>query len=185
MTRSASSEKKKPLPQGSAAWWARNVAGLIVLLFIMFRVPGINMGYQWVFSGLLKGNLEVVRHNRNLTTEQRMAAKMGNDFAYLLYLRDNTPRDAVILWPTMDQFRRTPDGSPSLFRGNMCDKLSAVRWLYPRKVVVHEEFGKTSWGKRVTHVGVVNGYNRDLVPYAVDSTYVVGVLPMEYPDVKP
>lgn len=175
-----SRKQNTPLPQRSAGWWLRNVAAVVFVGIVLLKTIPLNVGYQWVFSGLLKGNLEIIRHNRALTTEQRMGAKMGNDFAYLLFLRDNTPEDAVILWPTMSQFRESVDGHPSMFRGNMCDKLSAVRWLYPRKVVVHEEYGKTSWGKCVTHIGIVNGHNRELLSYPVDSLYTVGVLPVQH-----
>lgn len=174
-------KKSEPLPQSRFSWWAKNLAAVVLVAVVCTKAPGLNDGYNWLLNSYVKGNLETVRLYGNMTTEQRLQAKLGNDYSYLMFLRDNTPADAVILYPTRDQFRAGLGGQPSLFQGNLCDKLAAVRVLYPRKVVVHEEMGKSSWSKRITHIGIMNGQNRDLLAYPVDSTYTIGVLPVQAP----
>ena len=84
--------------------------------------------------------------------------KLGADYNYIIWLRDNTPEDAVIYYPSGGDFRA---GHPTIpqnpFNGKLIDKLTVVRALYPRKVVTEEEYGKTSWSQKITYVAIVNG----------------------------
>ena len=115
-----------------------------------------------------------------------MAIKLGADYNYIVFLRDNTPQDAIIYYPTGGDFRAShPAVEQNPFNGKLIDKLTAVRVLYPRKVVVESEYGKTSWSKKITHVAIVNGRNLDKVPYPVPENYVNGILPMKQPTNTP
>ncbi|MBP3775153.1 MAG: hypothetical protein ILA34_07380 [Bacteroidaceae bacterium] len=163
-------------------WLVRNALLLVVAGFLLSKVTRLNMSYSWLWNNYLKGNVEMIRQYPNLTYDEKMGMKLGADYQYLLWLRDNTPQDAVVYYPSAGDFRA---GHPAVqqnpFNGKLNDKLTAVRVLYPRRVVTEDEWGKTSWTAKVTHVGVVNGRNKDKVPYPVPDNFVIGALPMQQP----
>ena len=177
--------KKENNQKGNSlfSFWVKNLGAVILVYIIILKVSALNPGYDWLINSYLKGNLQMAKENSHLTMEERMSAKMGTDFSFLLYLRDNTLSDAVILYPTKADFTHDFMGQKSPFAGQIVDKLSAVRWLYPRRVVMHEEMGKSSWTKKVTHVAIVNGQGREYLSYPVDTTYNIGVLPIN-PNIK-
>ncbi len=153
------------------------VAGMGVLLFSM--VIGSNDAYNWMWNTFAPVNLESVKADKSLSPERLLARKLGVDFCYVMMIRDYTPTDAVVFWPSKDDFMATPEyGNKLPFRGTLVDKMSAIRFLYPRKVVIREELGKTPYAKRITHVGIVNGRNTEMLHYPVDSTAIHTILPV-------
>ena len=174
--------KAKTERRGFGTWFIRNGALLIVAGVLISKVPGLNQSYQWLWEGYLKSNLEAIKQYPDLSTDEKMAMKLGADYQYLAYLRDNTPKDAVIYWPSAGDFRSAPDSTQQTpFNGKLNDKLTAVRVLYPRRVVTENEYGKTSWSKKLTYIGIVNGHNTDKVHYPVPPQYTIGVLPVNAP----
>ena len=178
----------KPAPQKSAArrdlgtWLVRNLLLALVAALALSKVTKFNPSYDWLWNGYLKGNIETIKQYPQLSYDEKMGMKLGADYQYLVWLRDNTPADAVIYWPTAGDFRaQHPAVQQNPFNGKLNDKLTAVRVLYPRRVVTEDEWGKTSWSKKVTHVGVVNGKNVDKVPYSVADNFIIGALPMQPP----
>lgn len=166
------------------AWWVKNILLAIVVAFFLPRIVRSNPSYLWLIENYAKQNLELIKGNPDLTFDQKMQAKLGSDYSFLMYLRDNTPATAVIYYPSRKQMTDSINGQPSVFQGNLCDKLSAVRILYPRRVVVEQELGRTSWSRKLTHAGIVGRHGKDLLHYAVDSTYTIGVLPLRQEDLK-
>lgn len=153
------------------------VAGMGVLLFS--KVIGNNDAYSWMWNTFAPVNLESIKTDKSLSPEQRLARKLGVDFNYVMMIRDYTPTDAVVFYPGKGDFMATPEyGNKLQFRGTLVDKMSAIRFLYPRKVVIREELGKTPYAKRITHVGIVNGRNAEMLHYPVDSTTMHTILPV-------
>lgn len=164
------------------SWFVRNGVLLLTGYLFLTKAPFINPVYVWLRDNYLKSNMEIIKQYPDATYDQKMALKLGGDYNYILFLRDNTPEDAVIYYPSGGDFRAThPAIEQNPFNGKLIDKLTVVRALYPRKVITEEEYGKTSWSKKITHVAIVNGKNRDKLPYPVGENYVNGVLPVKQP----
>ncbi len=74
---------------------------LVVVIAAVILALGYNLfdGYRWVVEGLILKNLQVIRQYPDLSIEQKRAAKLGFDYAFLDYTKKNTPDDAVILFP--------------------------------------------------------------------------------------
>lgn len=182
---SSPKENKSVAPRGPVkrdvfTWLWRNLLLAVVAWILIALGPRQMFGYSWVEQNYLKENIDFIRKYNYLTTEQRLETKLGVDYNYLLYLRDNTPSDAVIYYPSSGDFLKdqNPDDLAK-FNGKLCDKLSAVRVLYPRKVVVESEWGKTSWSKKVTHIAIVNGQNLDKITYPIAPDIQHTVLPVK------
>ncbi len=136
--------------------------------------------YMWAWKDYVCDNVTKITRMSDVPMERRMVMKLGPDYKYLMFLRDATPTNAVIYYPTSADFTTTMPGRPDHhFTGRLNDKLSAVRVLYPRRVVTEDEFGVTSWSKKITHVAIVNGRNIDKLPYKAPDGYDTGVLPMD------
>lgn len=164
---------------GLGARLALNLLVAVVGLVLLSKAVGNNDSYNWLWNTFVPSNLEGAKMVEGMTPEQRLAAKLGTDFRYVMMLRDETPDSAVVYFPSKDDFLATPSYGENLnFSGALTDKMTAIRFLYPRKVVIESELGRTSYAKRITHVGVVNGKNVNLLPYPVDSTVMHTVLPV-------
>ncbi|HVI44697.1 MAG TPA: hypothetical protein VM802_07500 [Chitinophaga sp.] len=136
-------------------WLGKNtvlaaIAGMIIY-FIIKSLPG----YDWVCNDMLKSNMETISLYPDLTTDQKLEIKLGKSYGYLRYVKEQTPENAVILFPGAEAF--SPPGQKSDYTGEPYNKLWALRFLYPRKLVIPSEMGKTSYYRKVTHIAVVNG----------------------------
>ncbi len=153
------------------------VVGVGVLLF--HKVISSNEAYGWLWNTFAPNNLESVKYAKNMSLAQRMSLKLGVDFNYIMVMRDFTPDSAIVFYPSKEDFLATPKyGDKLQFSGTMTDKMTAIRFLYPRKVVVSGELGKTPYAKRITHVGIVNGKNVEMLHYPIDSTMMYTILPI-------
>ncbi|MEG1581499.1 MAG: hypothetical protein RR386_09620, partial [Bacteroidaceae bacterium] len=110
---------KKKTNNDGFSFWAKNLGAVLLVYVLLLKIPTLNVGYDWIVNNYLKGNLEMVRENPNLTNEERMSAKMGGDFSFLLFLRNSTPENAVILYPTKADFTHEFMGQKSPFTGNI------------------------------------------------------------------
>ncbi|MDR0962202.1 MAG: hypothetical protein LBM62_06570 [Mediterranea sp.] len=146
------------------------VAGILLVSYALTKQPA----YHWVYSGLLKQNMELIRKHPKATFDQKMQMKLGASYEYLLYIKQETPKDAVILYPTVRAFKKA--GSP--FTQEIFNKIYATRFLYPRKLVTEDELTTNKYADKITHVAIVNGEGRQHLSYPVDSTYQHAVLPV-------
>lgn len=160
-------------------WWLKNLLVAAVAYLVCPALLKTNVAYRWLIDGYAKANGEVIRQMRDLSYDQRLEAKLGYDYVFVEMIRNNTPDSAVVFYPSREDFTDTSVQRQIAFNGALCDKLSAVRFLYPRRIVIEQELGKTSWSKRITHVAIVNGHGRELLRYPTDSTVVISVLPID------
>ena len=156
------------------------VLGIGALIFSK-AIKG-NGSYNWLWYTYAPNNLESIKMDKNSEYRDRLAHRLGVDFNYIMLLHDYTPDNAVIFYPSTDDFKATPKFGQKLpFNGRLSDKMTAIRFLYPRKIVIREELGKTPYAKRITHIGIINGRNLDKISYPVDSTLTHSVLPVNPP----
>lgn len=169
---------------GFPARLAKNVCVALVAGFFLFKCLEVQQGYKWAYYSLMKGNMATIRENPHLTLEQRNEMKLGFDYAYLQFLKNATPEDAVILYPSREDF--FPEGVESPFKQDVSNKIWALRFLYPRKLALPSELEiggsqmeTNRYAKDVTHVAIVNGRGYERLDYEVETPVVHGVLPVK------
>lgn len=120
----------------------RRIIKLVILLVFLY-IFGRDAP---VLAGIIFRDLKFVKENPSLTYEQKMGEKLGENFYfYTLFVKENTPPDAVILIP--------PQTHPWLKTGN----IAYMRYfLYPRKLLNGLE-EKDLENKDLTHVLLVSG----------------------------
>jgi hypothetical protein len=173
---------KPQSPQGFdyIIWIFKNaIIGLIIYL-IVFQLIEKQPSYNWAYNTLIKKNYELIKENDTLSLDQKWESKLGYTCSYWKYLRDNTPEDAVILFPTHDIF--IPEGKKTLFVGEPAVKIEALRFLYPRKIVHHDEIETNKYGKQLTHVAIANGWGYEYLEYPVANRAENTVLPIKQPE---
>ena len=158
----------------------RNI-GVALIVVLLISVAYKKMpGYQWVYDGLLKGNMELMRQYKDLPLEGRNEMKLGYTYAYLRYIVRQTPPDAVILMPQKSIY--FPEKVKTEFTGQPYNKLWATRFLYPRKIVLEGEETANKYGCKITHVAIVNGWGYDKLHYEVENPVKNTVLPIDRMD---
>lgn len=172
-------KSKRRKPRRGFAWWVKNLLAAVLAYLLLPDLVSENAGYKWLVDNYAKGNLKFIKQYSDIDNSQRYEMKLGNDYAFVNMIRRMTPEDAVIFYPSRKDFTDAPPGSPVTFSGNLCGKLSAVRFLYPRRIVTEDERGKTPWGKQITHVAVVNGHGVELLPYNPGPGAGICVLPVD------
>ena len=167
-------------------WMLRNVLAAIVGLGVFTAVVNLNHSYHWLWFSFTKTNLADIKTDRQLSLEERLAHRLGMDYDFVQTVKGMTPENAVVFYPSRDDFLATPShGEKMPFRGTMGDKIAAIRVLYPRRVVTAEELGLTPYANKITHVAIVNGLHRDMVDYPCDTMPIIDVLPMKAEDYVP
>lgn len=170
-------------PRFSLRWLVRNAALAAVGLALFTLLVDFNKNYYWIWHTFAESNIKDMGIDIEENPDTRLIRRLGPDYAYVLTIKGMTPDNAVVFYPSRADFLAAPPRGPVInFRATMTDKLSAVRVLYPRRVVVREEMGKTPWSRRLTHIAVVNGRNRNMVPYPSDTTSTIDVLPLRAED---
>lgn len=154
---------------------AYNVIG-VVFVVILFCVLKSHQGYGFVFN-MLQGNYAVISKFRRAPLEERYLSKIGNSYSIFLYIKDNTPSNAVIYLPGDKAFQDKSYGM--VFEGEPFNKAWATRFLYPRKVVLESEYDKSSYSKEITHVMIVNKVGAEILPYKLDSIPICAIFSMK------
>lgn len=159
---------------GYAAWMAKNALFMVLALLLVRYALTEQPTYRWVYSSLLKKNMATIRKYPKLTFDEKMQMKLGADYDYLHFVRQATPENAVILYPSPEAFRKK--GSP--FKQEISNKLYATRFLYPRLLVLESELEGSVLADKITHVAIVNGEGKEKLPYPVDPEIQFAVLPV-------
>lgn len=136
----------------------------------------VQQGYSWAYNSLLKGNMQTIRTYPNLTIDQKYEMKHGTDYSYLRFLKQATPEDAVILYPSGEDFY--PAGVDSPFKqAGISGRNWALRFLYPRRIVLPSEMETSLYADSITHVAIVNGRGYERLNYPVATKEDFTVLP--------
>jgi len=148
-----------------------NVISLVVGCIILNYYSKRNE-IEWL-KDMLKSNYEIIKKYPNATVDERLGIKLGFNYAYLKYVRDNTPEDAVILFPTRDIILK----QPTQFTEADLSQQWIYSFIYPRKVLI-EGTGATD---KVTHIAIMNGWGYDKLPYQVENKHENAIYPINYP----
>lgn len=156
-------------------WVLRNASFLILALLLVTYTFSKQPAYHWVYFDLLKSNMEIIKKYPKLTFDEKMLMKLGASYKYLLFLKRETPENAIILYPSPQDFRE----KDSPFTQNIDNKIYATRFLYPRKLILESELKSSKYADKITHVAIVNGKGIDKLPYLVNPKVQHGVLPVK------
>lgn len=155
---------------------SKNLLCLLPAVLLVLLTFSKSPGYNWVYS-MLTGNMEQIKQYPDLDFDQKMQWKMGMDYNFLLTIKQNTPDDAVILFPGVEVFCQ--EGSP--YHAELYNKIYSSRFIYPRKIVLENELETNKYAKEVTHVAIVNGKGGQYLPYPIPLSFQNGVLPIHEP----
>lgn len=153
-----------------------NILGLI-LVYVLYSTLNSHPGYGFVFR-MLKGNYETVSEYKNASLDDRYMMKLGDSYQIFKFIASNTPPNAVIYLPGASAFNDKSNGVE--FKGGASRKGWAIRFLYPRKVVLESEYDTSIYTKEITHVAIINGIGAEKLPYKLDTVPLFSVLPIRY-----
>lgn len=162
---------KNSLPQKIAL----NVLCAAAAAFLVWKCYKAIPSYQWVHKMLLQENYEFASANKHLNPDQRREAKLGFNFRYLYFVKQNTPENAVIWMPARSAY--FPEGVDSHFTADIVSKLYRLRVLYPRKIVDAGDTGNIYAGQ-ITHVAIVNGFGYEHLDNMPEEQPLFTVIPV-------
>ena len=143
------------------------IAGLVILNIYAKRTE-----IAWL-QEMLKSNYETIKQYPDATIDQRLGMKLGFNYAYLKHVKDNTPEDAVILFPPREIILK----QPTQFTTAEFSPIWIHSFIYPRKVIMDG----TEITTPITHVAVMNGWGYDKLAYQVENKHENAIYPINYP----
>ncbi len=160
-------------PVMCAQWLVKNIVLLFIAILVVHYTFSKQSGYNWVYTSLLKANMEQIKKYPELTFDEKMTMKLGASYQYLLFIKENTEENAVILYPSAAAFQK--EGSP--FTHEIYNRIYATRFLHPRKLIYEEELGTSVFSNRLTHIAIVNGVGYKRINFPLDSTVQHTIIP--------
>ncbi|MDR2120941.1 MAG: hypothetical protein LBP64_08750 [Tannerella sp.] len=166
-------------------WWSkafgiRSMGVAIAGCLLLYIALPMNEGYNWAWNGLLKGNWNFIRANRNASLEERNQMKMGFDFSYLNHIRKNTPEDAVILFPLREHI--TEQSGNMKLGYDITNKSWVTHFVYPRLALYKDEKDTNPLYNQVTHVAIIAGHGYEDLEYEVADKPAFALFPKKHPD---
>jgi len=156
------------------------IAALIIgMLYYNIR------GYQWMVNSLILSNARIAMQYPELPREQKLANKLGFEYQFLHFVKQNTPDSAVILFPP-DSVLFPEDGSTKFERKSesVRNKAWASYFLYPRKVVYEYERGENPLFRDIDYVTIVNDWGYQYLEYQMPQRQKYMVLPVQPPELS-
>ena len=161
-------------------WIFLNTIAGILCYFLIFQCIDEQKGYNWAYYSLMKQNYKLIKKHPNLTLEEKYGSKIGFDYAFIKHIIDNTPDDAVILYPPADIFFQKD--KEKKFRVFSPSFIYAAKFLYPRKIVLPKDIETSKYGKQITHVAIVYGWGYQYLEYTVPNQVEFTVMPIKLPE---
>ncbi|MDR2118696.1 MAG: hypothetical protein LBP25_04090 [Tannerellaceae bacterium] len=168
--------QEKPSPANRFLRILKNLFFAFLAGFLLLKAMESNDGYKWAYT-MLTGNMKTIRANPNLSIWEKNEMKLGVDFAYVRFLKESTPENAVILYPAYEDFY--PKDKQTPFKQEVYNKIWALRFLYPRILVLPSELETSRYAPDITHVAIVNGRGYERLNYTVENMQEFGVLPVK------
>jgi hypothetical protein len=101
--------------------------------------------------------------------------KVGVDYTFLNYVKQNTPENAVILFPLPEHV--TEKSGNMQLTDNILSKNWATYFVYPRRVIYKSEAETNPLYGDITHVAICAGHGYEDLEYAVRKRSAYAVLP--------
>lgn len=150
-----------------------NILGCLVVYFLLSVVVFPQQDYAWSID-MLEDNYDFVTNNRYMSVQERYASKLGVSYILFDSVRSKTPDTAVVYLPGKNGF--FPKNQVSIFTGEPYEKMWAIRFLYPRKVVSEEEYERSAYAEKIDYVMIVYGIGTERLKYKLPQRIDFGVL---------
>lgn len=192
-------EKHAPVPVHPVGNWLSFLFKPYNLLFgsiaiaILMILYSLMPSYNWVYNKLLRDGYDYcnlvqkeidnrtqsVRDpvmKRVIAYDTKYEAKIGVEFMLLKMIRDNTPTNAVILFPPpLIVSQKT---SYLTLRYEFSMKPWVSHFLYPRTVVYEQEKGKNPFYEKAQYILILHGWGYDHLDYKPDKQTAIDFLPL-------
>lgn len=162
---------------------------ILVLTSLNKNVPS----YNWVYNGLLKDgykycglvqkeidnrtkNIHDPAVRRQIAYDTKYEAKVGTEFMVLKQIRDNTPPNAIILFPPPLIINQKTTYLSLRYEIGM--KPWASHFLYPRTIVYEQEKGKNPFYDKAQYIFILHGWGFDHLDYEPAQRNLVDILPI-------
>lgn len=154
-----------------------NIIVSIVIFLLIFTAYKTTSSYKWVYDSLARANMKIIHDNPQLHIDRKYEAKLGFDYKFIIYVKNHTPEDAVILIPPSTEFVKKNFNKIGAW--GVKSKIWSTYFLYPRVVVDQKRIEiDPSIAEKITHVMIINGWGYDKLEYAVKQKYECNVLPI-------
>jgi hypothetical protein len=194
----ATSKIKEPKEKEATSWFSflfkpyNLLFGIIALFFLMWCNTSMP-SYHWVYDGLLKGGSEYCKmvqqeidkrtqnitdpiKRQNIEYDTKYEAKLGIEYMFLKFIREATPKNAIILFPPSNVLTQKTDYLT--LKGEVTTKTWVSHFLYPRTIVYEQEKGKNPYYKKAQYIVVLHGWGFDHLDYTPSQRNTVDVLPL-------
>ena len=175
-------KQKKESKTNYIFWILKNIffAGIAVsAIYVVFQLES-----NKTLLYALRIDMDIIRKYplKNTTLDQRYSIVLDKTYSFMTTIKENTPVDAVILYPEYDAFFPA-NKSPVFKQWGVTNKMWAIRFLYPRTIVKESELETSLYKEKITHVAIVNGWGHKYLSYELDKEYaILGVLPVNTSD---
>ena len=168
-------EVKKP-KANYFLWSIKNIvfAGIAVLLIRMVIYP---FGEDNTMTHEIYKDMSAISKMsfKKTTLDERYTVVLKTTYTYFKLLKDNSPSNAVILYPEYEAF--FPENEEPVFSNpGVANKMWAIRFLYPRIIIKQSEQDSSPYKDIITYVAIVNGRGREFLPYELDEEANFGVM---------
>lgn len=179
----ATQPESKEIPKNSWLGKCLGIRSMAVAIggcFLLYTGISKDEGYQWVWNSLLKGNWAFIQEHREASLEERNQMKLGFNYAYLDYIKKNTPEDAIILFPLQKHVTEQIDNMK--LGGEITNKSWVTHFVYPRRALYKDEEFTNSLYNEVTHVAIIAGHGYEDLEYEVQEKPAFAVFPKKQPN---
>ena len=164
------------------SWLMKNIffAGIaILLIYAIFQ----NTGNKLLLKSL-NIDMGIIRQSplNKTTLQQRYLIALNEISSYMHTLKESSPEDAVILYPEHDAF--FPANKNRIFQNDgVANKMWAIRFLYPRKIIKVSELETSPYKEKITHIAFVNRWGHEYISYELEKDLdLFGALPVNVSD---
>jgi hypothetical protein len=150
-----------------------NLTAALVVYFLLSGLVFTQHDYAWSIE-MLDDNYDFVSKNRQMTVQDRYTSKLGVSYSLFDSVRSRTPDTAVVYLPGRNGF--FPKNQVSVFTGEPYEKMWAIRFLYPRKVVSEKEYDRSAYAAKIDYVIIVYGVGTERLKYRLPQPVDFGIL---------
>jgi hypothetical protein len=171
---------------------ANILLGLVALFFLMWCNTSVP-SYNWVYNDLLKSGYkycEIVQQEidkrsqtvtdpilrKKIAYDLKYEAKVGVEYDFLKFIRENTPDNAIILFPPNDII--TKKTNYLTLKSDLDTKTWVSHFLYPRTVVYEREKSKNPFYAKAQYIVLLHGWGYDHLDYKPAQYNAVDILPL-------
>ena len=147
------------------SWFIKNLISAVIAAFLLIKVVVPFDDYNYLFRSL-RIDMGIIKDYplKSTTVEQRYFIALSSIYTFFETIKNDSPEDAVILYPEYESF--FPENDTLTYKNaGISNKMWAIRFLYPRKIVKISELEHSQYKDKITHVAIVNGFGYEYLPY--------------------